>query len=400
MTDISTVNNAVIVGSVVSVGTESNPFFFYSTEVPAQLPLGREKVLAIHRGHGGWRTFDDFGDQPNALEWSGILLSLGAIPKTDHRAAIPAQLAINRSETLDNLAKLRTPLKFKFHTYEYTGVISSYKPVVRSHNQVDYTIKFEVLSEDLKPQTDFLVLPPFKGLPVLTDFDRLARALLKTARLLLIAAKVLAALARLAIAIIKALKENPAQMFFKGLSLVPGGDIAAELLKGAESALDDMNNLVTKDIPQFLLDLEAGKPYDTLAPEAYSKYLIPQTLAMRERFNRVLAWTLNNSNQLSVTKPSDTTTSATALADARNALGILRKLMQQQVQPTDVLTITVTDPNLYQLAVKYYDDVEAWSIIAKANNIAKPVMTGTYTLKIPKRTSTTQGASTLSPVVG
>lgn len=393
------VNKAVIVGSVVSLGNEKDPFHFFSVEVPAQLPLGREKTLAIHKFHGGGRAIDDYGDHPDALEFSGTLLSIGDIPKAGERPALKAQLAINRSETLDRLCRLRTPIKFKFHTYEYIGVVAKYKPVILHHNQVNYTIRFEILSEVLKPQSDFLFatvgvqpgLPPLAKM--LQQYNKVAKALtfvLRTA----------AGSQRLAEEVIEQLQTDPGGLLFRGAHMVPGAAITVDVMRAAKEYVEAIGAIRTTEGPQFLLDMEAAKPYETLAPEAFTKYLIPQTTKLKARFEAVLTWMCDYQNLLGSSNPGNTAQAVTYYANVKNGLGILLKQMNKVVAPADVPTITVTNPDLYALAVQYYDDIESWRIIAKANNLTTPRLLGSYTLKIPPRDTASQGASTLTSSVG
>lgn len=45
--------------------------------------------------------------------------------------------------------------------------------------------------------------------------------------------------------------------------------------------------------------------------------------------------------------------------------------------------ITVVGGNLYQLAAQYYGDALQWTVIAQANNLTDPEITGLQTLLIP-----------------
>jgi hypothetical protein len=59
-------------------------------------------------------------------------------------------------------------------------------------------------------------------------------------------------------------------------------------------------------------------------------------------------------------------------------------------QATNLTTVTVTNPNLPQLAQQYYGDATQWPLIATANNLQDILPIGTFTLVIPQ--STTQSS--------
>lgn len=49
------------------------------------------------------------------------------------------------------------------------------------------------------------------------------------------------------------------------------------------------------------------------------------------------------------------------------------------------ITATVTNANLFSLAVQYYGDVDYWPIIANANYLTDTKIVGTVTLTIPPK---------------
>jgi nucleoid-associated protein YgaU len=65
--------------------------------------------------------------------------------------------------------------------------------------------------------------------------------------------------------------------------------------------------------------------------------------------------------------------------------------IQQASQPPDTRTVTVIGGNLYELAVKYYNDALQWTVIADANNLTDPQIVGQMTLIIPPRSPTDTG---------
>lgn len=54
-------------------------------------------------------------------------------------------------------------------------------------------------------------------------------------------------------------------------------------------------------------------------------------------------------------------------------------------------TITVMNANLFALAAQYYQDATQWILIALANGLDDPFVTGPVTLTIPDNTAPTGG---------
>lgn len=53
--------------------------------------------------------------------------------------------------------------------------------------------------------------------------------------------------------------------------------------------------------------------------------------------------------------------------------------------------ITVVGGNLFQLAAQYYNDATQWTVIAQANGLTDPEVTGLQTLLIPPPSSQESG---------
>jgi hypothetical protein len=410
MVDKKDVNGATIVGSIFSLGNDS-PFHFYSTEVPSELANGTENVLAVHRFSGDLRTIDSFGGHPEPLTWNGILFSINDVPATNDRPAIPAQLASERSETLYQLSKLRTPVKLRFHNYTWTVLIRSYKPTIHSINKVTYTITCEVLAEDLRPQTNFL------GYSVLTlpknPFAELLNQFLGFMTNFLNAMRLLAALAVLTKLLIQALKDDPGAFLLGGLSMLPGGKAIGDFMTAAQGFSSAFDSLKNDLVPQFAVDMENGKPYNTLDSDAFTKILAPQAKAIEKKLKDVQAYTLKygatattmserivqnvkasadlqraldniKRNPWPVVKPAEMAVSLTSVQNSLNKIRLMQKTFEQITTPKVARKITLSNPNLYELSAKYYGDLQHWKVIASANALHDPVPpAGTYTLIIP-----------------
>jgi hypothetical protein len=61
---------------------------------------------------------------------------------------------------------------------------------------------------------------------------------------------------------------------------------------------------------------------------------------------------------------------------------ITQNLLNVKNSPA-VKKYTFINPNLYEIAAKFYQDADQWILIAKANGFDTPFLSGTYLLSIP-----------------
>lgn len=47
------------------------------------------------------------------------------------------------------------------------------------------------------------------------------------------------------------------------------------------------------------------------------------------------------------------------------------------------VTVSASDKSLFHLAARFYGDATQWLLIAKANGLSGPIITGLMTLRIP-----------------
>ena len=178
------------VGGIFAITGQANQegFYFFDTEIPEQLPLGGVQVNALHQfphdvpnsfnssetnqQHIQYRTIDVFGNQPNTLEFSGTIFSIGPSVQsaeidlaTNNLTSIVPGVAVNkagpgygpqnlvtatqRMRLLDNFRIQGSVVIFKYDEYEWEGVITEFHPVIHHVNLVTYTLKFEILAEDV-----------------------------------------------------------------------------------------------------------------------------------------------------------------------------------------------------------------------------------------------------------
>lgn len=91
----------------------------------------------------------------------------------------------------------------------------------------------------------------------------------------------------------------------------------------------------------------------------------------------------------------DTMTSNLELQGNLNQLNaiciIIARNFQLYVSPVDPNTISISNADLFKLAVQYYGDQLLWTVIAEANNLHSPIVPGISNLIIPAKPGTSTG---------
>lgn len=397
---------ARIVGSIVTLGKDhAEHFYFYETEVPENLPMGGTQMNAEHQFIGGGRTIDTFGAQPRMLEFSGVLFTLSGTQIDDLRQhdtmLLNAEMlqgtgaeivtALQRMQALDTFRRDGTEVEFYFDQFRFTGVVAEFLPTVHHQNKVSYTLKFKVIRDntaDLLPsklRNEYLnVSAPASMWSQYIDYVKAANYYTRMLLVFQAAGKNLA----------DQLNKHPEQVLYAGVKMIPGAQVTIDLAAAATSVVTgiDTYKLLHTD---FMVNMENAKPYNTLAPEAVRKILIPQTANIKTTLDSVNVFFINVYAKLSGYDPMLTAAVARYGFKASGSLGRLLKSMAQLITPEQVPETTVKNPNLYALATLYYGDPTLWEVIASANKLVSPTPTGTFTLKIPFDFNTTASMPTL-----
>lgn len=111
-------------------------FNFSRFEIPADIALGGEQMLAKHKLVGGARKIDAMGKDDAPIQWSGMFIGEGA----DDRA-----LYIN------GLRVAGRKLTLTWHKFNYDVVISTFHYNYQQYYRLPYSIAFEVVQDNTDP---------------------------------------------------------------------------------------------------------------------------------------------------------------------------------------------------------------------------------------------------------
>lgn len=87
---------------------------------------------------------------------------------------------------------------------------------------------------------------------------------------------------------------------------------------------------------------------------------------------------------LSLDQQSDLINQLDATYRLQTQLQLIKKNILLINQSPNAQIITIGGGNLYELAEKYYGDARLWNLIADANNLTDPQISGITTLLIPQ----------------
>lgn len=101
-------------------------------ELPEQIPLGGEQLLAVHKFPGGYKSIQALGAFDEAVEWSGEFLY---------------EEAMDRAAELDSMRRAGKQLTLSWGPISLPVVIASFTYQPQNKYSVPYTIKLEVCQE-------------------------------------------------------------------------------------------------------------------------------------------------------------------------------------------------------------------------------------------------------------
>ena len=128
-------------------------FIFENMEIPAELNLGGEHSLNIHKLVGGQRIIDALGSDEGEISWEGLMLGPDAL---------------NRALTLDGMRAAGQQIDFSVFNTQYNVVISKFSFIPERYYQVKYEISLVVV-ENLSLQSSSTTISGFAD-AILGDF--------------------------------------------------------------------------------------------------------------------------------------------------------------------------------------------------------------------------------------
>lgn len=311
---------------------------FEYSEIPEQIPFGGDQAIVKHRQAGGARTIDAIGPDEDDLSWSGLFL--GAT-------------AEGRAKYLNQMRQQGQEIDLTWSTLRYRVVIASFKPVFMQKYRIPYSITCAVVSDE---SNRVETLPP-------NTIDMQLRADQATA---------------------------------DGLVSGIGDSTLSGLMSGLDaaiSAVSDFAKATTATLNTVLRPLaDVTARVDVLIGSVGAT---AQNLA-------TLGGVLPNNSVAQ--KISNTMSQVTAYEQLPQLYGLQSTLGRMNgniglLGSGSGHSITVFGADLQQLAVKYYGDVTQWPVIAAANNLRDPVVSGQANIVIPSKQSSIYQSMTTQQAV-
>jgi hypothetical protein len=303
-------------------------FVFQDMEVPESLPFGGGQMLSVKKLVGGARVIDVMGVDPDPIEWTGFFF-----PTSDGSSAL------DRAMQVQELKDSGVTQLLSFDELLFNVVIREFKPNYKL-GHIPYKITLEVL-EDLSSAgaTD-----------ALGNID---------------------------------------------------DDISDDMYAANTLAADVPS--ITSSVSTLVSDINA---IGSLVSAAYS-VVAPLIQSVSAIISNVSTLSLSTDETLaSASAPGGMSTSNTpavnlaayeaqlAANNTQTSLvqlqGLLGRILKNlQLVNSSIKTVTVSGGNLFDIAAKQYGDPTAWTLIASANGLTDPTITGIVTLTIPPYVSGT-----------
>lgn len=304
-------------------------FEFSRFEVPDRIPFGGEQALTIHKLVGGRRVVDAMGRDDQPLEWSGRFTGPNAL---------------TRARTLDSMRIDGQPLTLTWSELSYTVLIKRFSADFEKPFLLPYQIACEVV-DDLSTPVNLASGP---------DIDDMVGADLDDAESYGgdIGDDTFAGLVSILAAAVGVVG---------GLGGATQSAVASVLTPLAQTQAQ-LSGLISIAEGGFEDNDPVGGFLDGLPPESLASALMAQTAAVN------------------------------ALPDLYGASASLGRVATNLVDVTSGgARITTAGGDLYTLAAQAYGDESQWPVIARANGLTDPLLTGVNNLTIPPPAPTIDG---------
>jgi len=305
-------------GDVVFGDTETGP-----------IPFGGEQQLNIHRLVGGKRVIDAMGDNPIALDWTGIFVGANALTK---------------AKTLRRMQKEGRALSLTWSSMTYQVVISKFTGQFEAEFNIPYSITCEVVEDRTE-------LPSANSG---SDVNQAINADMTTAQ---------------------------------SLTSDIGDSTLSSLMTTLTTAVSKVSNFAKatqSTINTVLQPLAAARTQVTALISASESSLQSVTTVGGLLPNNPLAKSV-----ASLTSQVTATLNGVKLSQLDAVFSRIDSNLGQV--NSSLKTVSVAGGNLYDLAVKYYGKASSFTTLATANNLTDPELVGVVTLNVAKDTNDTGG---------
>lgn len=306
-------------------------FIFQDFEVPEQISAGGAQQLSVKKLIGGLRVIDAMGDDPSAIEWSGQFF------------ATLFESASDRCLLLEQIKAAGKAVVLSWDSFRYAVIIKGFTYDLR-FQRIPYKISCEVLA-DLTKQ------------PISNPFQDIA--------------SILMADVNYAITIAAAINS----------ASISGSLLSLGLQMGAVASYDNAPLSVIAPIVQTVSAIMVAIKAESAANDT--------VIASASAPGGVTPGVASASNLAAFEAQLAATNAQTGLMQVQALMGRTLKNLQQVNSSQQ--TVTVGGGNLYDLAAKYYGDATAWTLIAQANGLTDPQITGIATLIIPPYNAASAG---------
>lgn len=294
---------------------------FANTEVPEKMPFGGKQSLAVHELVGGVRVVDAMGGFDAPITWSGLF---------------KGENALARARALQNMTRTGAPLQLTWSEFTYTVVIESFSADFERFYQIPYSITCTVAKDNAKDA-------PLAGK---VSLDGQVRTDMGT---------------------VSTISSSIGNAPLSGL---------VSTLSSAVSAVSDFSKATQSQLNTVLLPLAAV--------QAQTKLLIASvgnTIANISTVGGILPY---NPIATQAAKLTQQVTGFTQMPQLYNLQSVLGRMSTNlNTASTTGQTVSVAGGNLQQIAAQQFGDATAWTLIAKANGLKDPQVTGLKTLAIP-----------------
>lgn len=307
-------------------------FTFASLEIPEEIVIGGTQRLSIHELVGGTRVIDAMGRSDHQLAWSGLLLGSGK----DSNGYQVATAATDRARFLDTLRASGVPQLLTWASFNYLVVVREFTANYKKKYHIPYHIVCEVIADQTSPVTSS-GLPPVDQ--AITDDSAAATSLTASIG-------------------------------------DPTLNAAMSSLNTAIAAVSSFAHAAQSTINAVLQPLAAV--------QARVGVLITSTANAAGNvttFGGVMPGNPLSTSAAALTSQVVATTQLNALYQTRNLLGRMAANLGSVNSAQN--TVPTAGGNLFQIAEQQFGDAQAWTGIAKANNLTDPFIQGTKVLTIP-----------------
>lgn len=325
---------------------------FQDLEVPQQVTWGGEQLISVHQLIGGTRIIDALGPSDAPLSWAGVFLT---------------DAAVDRARFCDTLRRTGEECTVTWGEFTYTGVVSTFSAdYTRGGFYVPYRITLTV-AED---KTAYVLSAPLPSAQAQTAADlyrvNTLQGCIGDSTLSGLTASVQTAVNAVVAAI---------QPIAKGLT-----DAVASVSSGASCSIQVLNNAVSTVQAALIPIAQAQAQAQVLITTAEQTITSISTVGGLLPGNPVAQITGKYIQQVNAA------IQLPPLYEYASIMGRMsNNLNVMAANGPTAKTITVGGGSLQQVAAQQYGDATLWPVIAQANNISDPQLTGINTLIIPPR---------------